>query len=298
MVDQDGFCAECGATAPSIASFCAECGQRLDAPRFEKVDLTRSPNVIRTHGVDPASGRTMVLKDGNWGPYVTDGEYNASLKRGDSIDELTEERAAELLAERRKRGPSGKGPEPTSRMGSVSLGWEEVRRLEGRRSNGNLSQDEFDLLSRPLLKTLGRQAFERLRVILTTADTPELFEYARIEFGDCLVGSGWKQFTEEQLAELVRLRDELKDSEVAKEYGRLWPERHAAFAAADKEIAAELEREGEGWITIPYRPIGEVDAGSDELLSFFQQFDPTAPFFQFPLHPPEPDPPLEDDLDE
>ena len=241
----------------------------------------------------------MFLKDGNWGPYVTDEEYNASLKRGDSIDELTEERAAELLAERRKRRPSGKGPEPTtSRMGSVSLGWEEVRRLEERRSRGNLSQDEFDVLSRPLLKALGRQEFERLRVILTTADTPKLFKDARYELSDCLMGGGGKQFTEEQLAELSRLRDELEDSEVAKEYGRLWAERHAAFAAADKELAAEREREGEGWITLPYRPIGEVDAGSDELLRFFQQMDPLAPFFQFPLHPPEPDPPLEDDLDE
>jgi hypothetical protein len=240
----------------------------------------------------------MVLKDGNWGPYVTDGEYNAALKRGDSIDELTDERAAELLALRRKKGPSSKEPEPTSRMGSVSLGWEEFHRLEGRRSNGNLSQDEFDLLSRPLLKAIGRQDFERIRVALTTADTPELFKDARYEHADCLMGGGGKQFTEEQLAELLRLRDELEDSEVAKEYGRLRAERHAAFAAADKELAAEREREGKGWITLPYRPIGEVDAGSDELLRFFQQMDPLAPFFQFPLHPPEPDPPLEDGLDE
>ena len=50
----------------------------------------------------------MVLKDGNWGPYVTDGEYNASLKRGDAVEELTDERASELLAERRMKGPAKK----------------------------------------------------------------------------------------------------------------------------------------------------------------------------------------------
>ena len=50
----------------------------------------------------------MVIKDGRFGPYVTDGETNASLRRGDSIEELTDERAAELLADRRARGPAKK----------------------------------------------------------------------------------------------------------------------------------------------------------------------------------------------
>jgi DNA topoisomerase-1 len=50
----------------------------------------------------------MVVKDGRFGPYVTDGETNASLRRGDSVDELTVDRAAELLAERRARGPATK----------------------------------------------------------------------------------------------------------------------------------------------------------------------------------------------
>ena len=48
----------------------------------------------------------MVVKDGRFGPYVTDGTTNASLRRGDDVDELTDERAAELLAERRAAGPS------------------------------------------------------------------------------------------------------------------------------------------------------------------------------------------------
>jgi DNA topoisomerase-1 len=47
----------------------------------------------------------MVVKDGRFGPYVTDGEANASLRKGDTIEELTDERASELLADRRARGP-------------------------------------------------------------------------------------------------------------------------------------------------------------------------------------------------
>ena len=50
----------------------------------------------------------MVIKDGRFGPYVTDGETNASLRKGDDVESLTVERAAELLADRRARGPAPK----------------------------------------------------------------------------------------------------------------------------------------------------------------------------------------------
>jgi DNA topoisomerase-1 len=63
---------------------------------------------LRELGNDPVSGKPMVVKDGRFGPYVTDGETNASLRRGDAIEELTDERAAELLADRRARGPAKK----------------------------------------------------------------------------------------------------------------------------------------------------------------------------------------------
>jgi DNA topoisomerase-1 len=65
---------------------------------------------LREIGTDPVSGKPMVVKDGRFGPYVTDGETNASLRRGDSVEELTVDRAAELLAERRARGPAKKAP--------------------------------------------------------------------------------------------------------------------------------------------------------------------------------------------
>ena len=63
---------------------------------------------LKELGNDPVSGKPMVVKDGRFGPYVTDGETNASLRRGDSVEELTDERAAELLADRRARGPAKK----------------------------------------------------------------------------------------------------------------------------------------------------------------------------------------------
>ncbi|GAB3479666.1 type I DNA topoisomerase [Nocardiopsis coralliicola] len=63
---------------------------------------------LRELGEDPASGAKMVVKDGRFGPYVTDGETNASLRKGDEVESVTDERAAELLAERRAKAPAKK----------------------------------------------------------------------------------------------------------------------------------------------------------------------------------------------
>ncbi|WP_285749998.1 type I DNA topoisomerase [Lentzea sp. NBRC 105346] len=60
---------------------------------------------LRELGNDPVSGKPMVIKDGRFGPYVTDGEANASLRKTDSVETITDERAAELLAEKRAKGP-------------------------------------------------------------------------------------------------------------------------------------------------------------------------------------------------
>lgn len=57
---------------------------------------------------DSVSGKPMVIKDGRFGPYVTDGETNASLRKGDEVAAITPERAMELLADRRARGPAKK----------------------------------------------------------------------------------------------------------------------------------------------------------------------------------------------
>jgi DNA topoisomerase-1 len=61
---------------------------------------------LRELGDDPGSGKPMVIKDGRFGPYVTDGETNASLRKGDEVASITIARAAELLADRRAAAPS------------------------------------------------------------------------------------------------------------------------------------------------------------------------------------------------
>ncbi|MBA2643275.1 MAG: type I DNA topoisomerase [Actinobacteria bacterium] len=58
---------------------------------------------LRELGDDPGSGRKIILKEGRFGPYVTDGETNASLRRGDTVEGLTPERATELLSEKRAK---------------------------------------------------------------------------------------------------------------------------------------------------------------------------------------------------
>jgi DNA topoisomerase-1 len=70
---------------------------------------------LRELGADPASGRPMVIKDGRFGPYVTDGETNASLRKGDDVLSITDGRAAELLADRRARGPAKRPAKKTTR---------------------------------------------------------------------------------------------------------------------------------------------------------------------------------------
>jgi DNA topoisomerase-1 len=61
---------------------------------------------LKELGPDPATGKPIVVKDGRFGPYVTDGETNASLRRGEDPAGITAERAIELLAERRSKGPA------------------------------------------------------------------------------------------------------------------------------------------------------------------------------------------------
>jgi DNA topoisomerase-1 len=70
-------------------------------PRRRGRGAARGP--LRELGEDPLSGKKMVLKDGRFGPYVTDGETNASLRKGDTVEGITPERASELLAERRAK---------------------------------------------------------------------------------------------------------------------------------------------------------------------------------------------------
>ncbi|WKN48862.1 type I DNA topoisomerase [Nocardioides sp. Arc9.136] len=70
---------------------------------------------LKELGNDPVSGQPVVVKSGRFGEYVTDGEYNATLRKDDTVESITIERAAELLAERRERGPAKKGAKKTTK---------------------------------------------------------------------------------------------------------------------------------------------------------------------------------------
>ena len=73
-------------------------------PRGRRTGAAAPP--LRELGEDPATGKPMVIKDGRFGPYVTDGETNASLRKGDEVASISVQRAAELLADRRAAAPA------------------------------------------------------------------------------------------------------------------------------------------------------------------------------------------------
>ena len=85
-----------------------ECLELLSQPKGRRAAPPAAP--LRELGEDPATGRAVVLKDGRYGHYVTDGEVNASLRSGDTVEGLTLERACDLLAERRAKGSGKKRP--------------------------------------------------------------------------------------------------------------------------------------------------------------------------------------------
>lgn len=66
-------------------------------------------------GTDPVSGKPVVVKDGRFGPYVTDGETNATLRKDDDPEKITPERGYELLADKRAKGPAKKTARKTAK---------------------------------------------------------------------------------------------------------------------------------------------------------------------------------------
>ena len=87
--------------------------QVLAQPKRRRTQTAKPP--LRELGPDPGNGRALVIKEGRWGPYVTDGETNASLRTGDTVERITPERAAELLVLRRERAPAPKRRPATRR---------------------------------------------------------------------------------------------------------------------------------------------------------------------------------------
>jgi DNA topoisomerase-1 len=82
----------------------AEAKEMFAQPKARGRGRTAAPP-LRELGEDP-DGRPVVIKDGRFGPYATDGETNASLRKADSVESVTLQRAVELLAERRAAGPA------------------------------------------------------------------------------------------------------------------------------------------------------------------------------------------------
>ncbi len=65
-------------------------------------------SALKEFEADPTSGKPIKLKDGRFGPYVTDGTTNATIPRGETVDDVTFERAVQLLADKRAKGPAKK----------------------------------------------------------------------------------------------------------------------------------------------------------------------------------------------
>lgn len=77
-----------------------------------KYGARRTSSALKEFDNDPVSGKPIRVRDGRFGPYVTDGVTNATIPRGDDVESIDFERAVELLADKRAKGPAKK---PASR---------------------------------------------------------------------------------------------------------------------------------------------------------------------------------------
>ena len=71
-----------------------------------KYGARRASSALKEFDNDPVSGKPIKVKDGRFGPYVTDGTTNATIPRAESVEEITFDRAAELLQIKRDKGPA------------------------------------------------------------------------------------------------------------------------------------------------------------------------------------------------
>jgi DNA topoisomerase-1 len=113
---------KCGSESRSLASedqlFTVtedEARALLAQPRTRRGAASAPP--LKELGPDPVTGKPIVVKDGRYGPYVSDGETHATLGKGDAPEAVSLERAAELLAAKRERGPA-KRTRATAKKGS------------------------------------------------------------------------------------------------------------------------------------------------------------------------------------
>ena len=73
-----------------------------------KYGARKASSALKEFDADPVSGKPIKLKDGRFGPYVTDGETNATVPRGEDAMEVDFDRAVQLIADKRAKGPAKK----------------------------------------------------------------------------------------------------------------------------------------------------------------------------------------------
>ncbi|MGQ0743440.1 MAG: type I DNA topoisomerase [Acidimicrobiales bacterium] len=120
---------------------------------------------LRDLGPDPVTEAPILLKEGRFGPYVTDGTTNASLRSGDDPASVTPERAAELLAIRRERGPAPKrtasrssGGRTATKAAGAKAPAKAVRKPTGAKSAGTKSAGTKSTGTRTVRKSGGTNA--------------------------------------------------------------------------------------------------------------------------------------------
>jgi DNA topoisomerase-1 len=82
--------------------------QAIEIYAQPKYGARRASSALKEFDADPVSGKPIRVRDGRFGPYVTDGETNATIPRGETVDDVDFERAKQLLADKRAKGPAPK----------------------------------------------------------------------------------------------------------------------------------------------------------------------------------------------
>ncbi len=134
---------------------------------------------LKELGNDPVSGQPVVVKAGRFGEYVTDGEYNATLRKDDSVESITLERAAELLAERRAKGPAKKAAKKAAKKPTQ----------EGREEDGG-EEDDQEGGRQEVLRDSGEASPASGRVP-TGHGRPESCPPPRPDVSSCSGSSSW-----------------------------------------------------------------------------------------------------------
>ncbi|WP_181408817.1 type I DNA topoisomerase [Schumannella soli] len=98
-----------GAETRSLESedqiFAIDLTSALELLAQPKYGNRRASSALKEFDADPVSGKPIKIKDGRFGPYVTDGETNATIPRGEEVDDVDFERAVQLIADKRAKGP-------------------------------------------------------------------------------------------------------------------------------------------------------------------------------------------------